>query len=134
MLDAPFTPRMIDAPPLWIKGFILHGIPKGKKGSCVLPRVAFPFVFAYEENRPTGNYRGVRIQRAVPLIGQTDWQARKAGVFLLFSSSVWLIGNWLLQIGMFNIDFHKPLRVIRDVHVVALSGKVSRLMILKGRH
>jgi hypothetical protein len=25
---------------------------------------------------------------------------------------------------MLNIDFHKPLRVVRDVHVVANSGKV----------
>lgn len=29
-----------------------------------------------------------------------------------------------------NIDFHKPLRVIRDVHVVATSGKVSKRILL----
>jgi len=46
----------------------------------------------------------------------------------LFRSKVKHIGKHEKQIGMFNIDFHKPLRVIRDVHVVAISGKSTLFM------
>jgi hypothetical protein len=91
MLDAPFKPRFVDAPPLWIKGFILHGIPKGKKDIQVIIEE-----YGYNER---------------------------------FRSSIKQIGKQEKQIGMLNIDFHKPLRVVRDVHVVANSGKVHTLLL-----
>ncbi|ELR17117.1 phosphatase, putative [Acanthamoeba castellanii str. Neff] len=90
MLDAPFQPRFVDAPPLWIKGFILHGIPKGKKDIQVIIEE-----YGYNER---------------------------------FRSSIKQIGKQEKQIGMLNIDFHKPLRVVRDVHVVANSGKGTLFM------
>jgi hypothetical protein len=46
-----------------------------------------------------------------------------------FRSSIKQIGKQEKQIGMLNIDFHKPLRVVRDVHVVANSGKVHNSLL-----
>jgi phosphatidylinositol-3,4,5-trisphosphate 3-phosphatase/dual-specificity protein phosphatase PTEN len=90
LLEAPFKPRMIPSLPLWIKGIVLYGVPKGRKDFQVIVEE-----YGYNER-----YRSPTKQ----------------------------IGKQEKQIGILNVDFHRPLRVVRDVHVIALSSKSTLFM------